>query len=99
MFVFADPPHLLKLIRNNFIDSGFYYKNIFINKRCLEEMLILNKNDSKIAFKIEPKHLDGTGAERQKVSLAVQLFSNNTAKSVRWFGLSVFFECDIWNEG
>lgn len=43
-FVFADPPHLLKLIRNNLIDTGFHFENKFLNKQCLEEVLLLNKS-------------------------------------------------------
>ena len=64
VFVFADSPHLLKLIRNNFFDSGFHFEETFINKVCLEELLLLNKGDLRIPYKLEQKHLDVKGAER-----------------------------------
>lgn len=37
IFFYADIPHLLKLARNNLLDSGFTEKD-FINKDCLEEL-------------------------------------------------------------
>lgn len=83
VFVFADPPHLLKLIRNNFIDHGFHYEGEFLNKDCLEELLLLNKSDLRIPYKLEQKHLDASSSERQKVSLAAQVFSNTTSEAVR----------------
>lgn len=86
VFVFADPPHLLKLIRNNYIDSGFTYFNAVLTKKVLEEVLLINQNDLKIAYKIEQKHIDCTGTERQKVSLAAQVFSHSTAEAVRYLG-------------
>ena len=98
IFVFNDPPHLLKLLRNNFIDSGFYYDNILLTKECLEQMISYNTRDLKIPFKLEQKHLDAKGAERQRVSLAAQVFSNTTAKAIEWFGLSGFLKCDYWKE-
>lgn len=96
VFVFADPPHLLKLIRNNFIDSGFHYEEELLNKECLEELLLLNKSDLRIPYKLEQKHIDASGSERQKVSLAAQVFSNTTAEAVRWFGSNGFFSCENW---
>jgi len=37
IFVFADVPHLIKLLRNNFIDYGFLVGEKILNKRILEE--------------------------------------------------------------
>ena len=98
VFVFADSTHLLKLILKHFIDSGFNYQEKFLNKKCLEELLLLNKNDLKIPYKLQQKHLDATGNERQKVSLAAQVFSNTTAEAVRWFGFNGFFEIQNWED-
>ena len=39
IYVFADIPHLLKLIRNHFVDEGFIINNIEINKTIVESVL------------------------------------------------------------
>ena len=96
--VFADSPHLLKLLRNRFLDSGFYLAGMFLNANCLKELLALNTKDLKIAYKLEQKHLDVIGTERQKVSLAAQVFSNNTAEAVRWCGMNGFLKSEYWEE-
>jgi len=46
-FVFADVPHLIKLMRNNLIDSGFVVDNKLLEKAIFEELLSLNKRDLK----------------------------------------------------
>lgn len=96
VFVFADLPHLLKLVRNNLVDSGFHYNDIHIDFRCLEEIISLNKHDLKISYKLEQKHLDVKGVERQKVSTAAQVLSDTTAHAVHLFGLNKFLKSENW---
>lgn len=52
VFVFADPPHLIKLARNHYIDQGFNYNRECIKKSCLEKLLAINstkfKNSSQV---------------------------------------------------
>lgn len=91
VFVFADPPHLLKCIRNNLLDSGFLINNNFVDKRWLEKLLLFNNRELKIAYKLERKHLDVTGSERQNVAYAAAVLSNNTAEAIRWCGINKFF--------
>ena len=58
MFTFADAPHLLKLIRNHFIDTGLLFNNGLITSRILEELLkYTSDSDVSITFKLtnEPK--------------------------------------------
>lgn len=98
VFVFADPPHLLKLIRNNLIDFGFHYEDKTLTKDCIEEILKLNNIDLRIPHKLDRKHLDASGTERQKVSLAAQLFSHTTAQAIEWFGRNDFLTCENWSE-
>lgn len=43
IFFYADVPHLIKLARNNFFDSGFRFKGVNIDKTCLEELLLKTK--------------------------------------------------------
>jgi len=59
IYVFAYVPHLLKLIRNHFIDRGFIFSNnTYIGRQIIEEYLGTTKNsDFKLAYKITEKHL------------------------------------------
>lgn len=84
IFFFADVPHLLKLARNNLLDSGFQIKGDIINKTCLEELLTLNAGELKIVHKLSKLHLDVKGTQRQKVKLAAQVFSNTNALAIEW---------------
>ena len=92
IFVFADAPHLLKLLRNNFIDREFIIDNKLITKECLERLLAVNVNDLKIAHRLEEKHLDVKGPERQKVSFAAKVFSNTTAEAIRFCGMNGYLD-------
>lgn len=102
-FYIADVLHSLKLIRNNFVDSGFTINGKYITKYFLEKLVLLNKGDLKIVHKLETKHIDAKGAERQKVSYAAKVLSNTTAEAIRYCGLNGFFDdknsvCKNYNE-
>jgi hypothetical protein len=84
--VFADVPHLLKLARNHFLEHGFAINGVKVNRACLEKLLAASKSEFKIAFKINRSHLDIKGTERKTVLPAVQLFSNQVAKVIKWCG-------------
>lgn len=97
--VFADVPHLIKLLRNHLLDSGLHISGQFINKSCLERLLEINSNDLKIAHKLSRLHLDVTGPQRQNVKLATQIFSNTNAAAIEWCGLRGFMnDCLMWRE-
>lgn len=97
--VFADVPHLIKLLRNHLLDSGLHINGQFINKSCLERLLEINGNDLKIAHKLSRLHLDVTGSHRQNVKLATQIFSNTNAAAIEWCGLRGFMNDYIeWPE-
>ena len=98
VFLFCDVPHLLKLIRNNLIDSGFCHEGNIFDKKVLEEILTLNKDDLRIPYKLEQKHIDVTGAERERVFLAAQVFSNTTAEAIRWYGQNGFINNQFYEE-
>lgn len=65
IFVFADVPHLIKLMRNNLLDSGFVVNSKLLGKAIFEELLILDERDLKIAFNLTRAHLDAKGFQRQ----------------------------------
>lgn len=83
IFMFSDAPHLLKLLRNWFIDGGFLLKDgTDINQGKIRELLKTNTEISPI-YKLTVKHLEVEKAERQNVRLASELFSHSVAQSLR----------------
>jgi len=88
--VFADVPHLLKLCRNNFIDNGFILQHstnkIFIGLNTVNQLVGISKQDLKLPYKLSNTHLNCTGAMRQKVKLAAQLFSKSVATAILFAG-------------
>lgn len=96
--MFADAPHLLKLLRNHFLDEGFNIDDRLIDKKCIEKMLAINVKDLKVAFAISQYHLDVKGFERQKVLPAAQLLSNKTACAIEWCGQKHYLENTNWKE-
>jgi len=98
VYVFADAPHLLKLLRNHFLDEGFNIDDRLIDKKCIQKVLAINVKDLKVAFAISQYHLDIKGSERQKVLPAAQLLSNKTACAIEWCGQKRYLENTNWKE-
>ncbi len=79
IFFLYDMPHLVKSLRNNFLDYGFVLPSgetvtaapMF---RLLEE---LEAGHYKTSYKLSRKHLLVKGADRQRVHLATELFSES----------------------
>jgi len=71
--VFADVPHLIKLVRNHFIDKGFILPDeSYIGREVIEQYICVAANfDYKLAHKISEKHINVVGTLRQNVRLAV----------------------------
>lgn len=100
VFVFADAPHLLKLIRNNFLDHGFSLNNNFINisSGSVRELVIRSVTDLKAAHRLSHKHIDVQGFQRMNVRLAAQLLSNSTAMALKYFGEQGFLVSHNWED-
>lgn len=64
IFVFADVPHLLKLIRNWLLDRGFEIDGHVINKEPLEALVNLTDSEVNTCYKISKKHLECSGPQR-----------------------------------
>lgn len=80
MHMFSDVPHLLKLLRNWFIDGGFQLQDgTLLNKNKIKQIIESNPEISPI-FKVSLKHITLAGHERQCVRLASQLFSHSVAQ-------------------
>uniref|UniRef100_A0A182PX42 THAP-type domain-containing protein n=1 Tax=Anopheles epiroticus TaxID=199890 RepID=A0A182PX42_9DIPT len=86
IYVFPDAPHLLKLIRNWLLDSGFEYKNKIIKLDLLED-LVEKRNQAELTpiFKITNNHLKMSPQERQNVRRASELLSRTTAIALRQY--------------
>jgi len=104
IFVFryaADMPHLLKLARNHFLDTGFGIRGHRVEKKCIERILSIlsiNAKDVKVSHNISQYHLDVQGCERQKIVLAAQLFSERTALAIEWYGQKGYLNNFDWKE-
>lgn len=63
VFSFSDAPHLVKLLRNHYVDDGFIYKNTKITKNILVELLHICNTDLTILpkFHIDNLNAKGTG--------------------------------------
>ena len=81
--VFADFPHMLKLLRNHYLDKGFVLPSgtKFI-REDLEELLEVDpiENELRLERKLSSTLFDVKGSARQKVKYATKLFSNTTAE-------------------
>lgn len=82
IFVLADVPHMIKLLRNHFIDQGFYIDGKRVDKSIILELLTCTSKDLTITHKISASHLQVTGPQRQKVKMATKLFSHTVAQAI-----------------
>lgn len=99
IFVFADVPHLLKLIRNNFVDHGFLINNKIIKKQIVEEAInASSSSDLKITHSITLDQLNVAGPQRQKVKYAAKLFSHTMSSAISRCGTLGFLTTENWLE-
>lgn len=89
IYVFADVPHLLKLIRNNFLDFGFKLNEKLITNSCVREVISRSVKALKTTFSLSSKLVNVECGTRMNVSLAAKLLSETTAKSLEYFGKRV----------
>lgn len=83
LFVFGDAPHLIKSLRNHFIDKGYFVHGKHVGPEPLKRLVSSQRIDIKIAHKLSEKHFPKESLKRQKVSLATQLFSNSVSAGIR----------------
>jgi len=80
IFVFADMPHLLKLIRNHVIDDGLMTEDgAVINKDVMQTLIDFNQEELKLCPKLSQYLVNVTGVERMRVRPAAQLMSRHSA--------------------
>lgn len=78
VWVFADVPHLIKLLRNHFLDHGIILPDKSVITKH-EVLSVLQDTELKLTPKLSTLHLDVKKSARQKVKYATQLFSHHTA--------------------
>uniref|UniRef100_A0A182X5D2 Transposable element P transposase-like GTP-binding insertion domain-containing protein n=1 Tax=Anopheles quadriannulatus TaxID=34691 RepID=A0A182X5D2_ANOQN len=84
VYVFPDAPHLLKLIRNWLLDTGFIFQDNHISAHILRELVLeRTKSETTPLFKLTQNHLDMSPQERQNVRKAAELLSRTTATALR----------------
>lgn len=85
VYFFADAPHVLKLIRNWFLDTGFQFSDGRLVKKDPVVTLVNmeESQDLKICHKITKTHLTVQKADRQNVRKACELLSHTTATALK----------------
>lgn len=85
IWVFADVPHMIKLLRNHLLDDGIILpRGKCINKSLFEKLLSLDCGEIKLCPKLTPGHVNVFGRDRQRVHLACQLLSNHVAQAISY---------------
>jgi len=85
IFVFADAPHLLKLLRNHFLNHGFNMEGQIIHTKPIKKLLAINCNDLKVVFAISKYHLNVQSPSDKKFSLP---YNCCQTKRLRWNGVA-----------
>ena len=86
VYFFADAPHLLKLIRNWFLDNGFILDNRQkVTSAPVEELVKLTNSEINSCHKLTPNHIHCEKSKRQNVQLAAQLLSHSTATALKHY--------------
>ena len=94
--VFADPPHLIKLIRNNFINHKISTTDGDVTLNPVIELLCQQSGDLRIGHKISHMNLRVKGFERQKVKYAVQLLSETVSNAITFLGSRHELRSENW---
>lgn len=98
IFFFADAPHLLKLIRNWFIDNGFVLKNgVILNKNPIKTLVELTDTEITSCYKLSHHHINCERTQRQNVRLAAELLSHTTATALKNIFLTMKMHCNLAN--
>ncbi len=85
IWMFADAPHMLKLLRNHLLDDGWVLPDsTLVDRKMMEELLVFDHAEIKLCPKLKASILEVKGAERMKVAPAAKLFSHHTATLIRF---------------
>lgn len=96
--VFADPPHLIKLIRNNILDNTIHTPLGNVNAEPLKELVKYQSGEFKLAPKVSHFSLIVKGPDRQKVKTAAQLLSQTTSTAIKYLGNEDILYSHNWKQ-
>ena len=83
IFVFYDPPHLIKNVRNNFKKHGYLWNGTEILWRHVQSFFEFdNKNPVKMAPKLTHKHIYLPAFTAMRVKYATQVLSHTVASGI-----------------
>lgn len=82
VFAFADIPHMIKLLRNHFVDEGYLINGKAVRSDIIFKLLEISSGDLTITHKISEANLNVANVKRQKVKLATKLFSHTVAQAI-----------------
>ncbi|GBN71780.1 Transposable element P transposase [Araneus ventricosus] len=83
VWVFADMPHYIKLLRNHFLDSGLLLNDgTVLNSNLLIDLLKIGCGEVRLCYQLKPQLLFVTGNARQKVGPAKAVFSRTVSKAI-----------------
>lgn len=86
IFMFADAPYLLKLIRNWLIDAGFIMGDgNIVTKWPIQELLKITESEVSSCYQLTQNHLDCIKTQRQNVLLAAQLMSHSIGTALKHY--------------
>ena len=94
--VFADPPHMLKLVRNNLLDYGIETSFGFVNSDPLYEVIRYQKGDYKLTPRLSEENLTVSGPHRQKVKLAAHLLSESMVLALKQLAKKGILKSKNW---
>ncbi|BFF90413.1 uncharacterized protein DMAD_08942 [Drosophila madeirensis] len=84
IFVFSDSPHLIKLVRDQYVESGLIINGKRLTKSTVQQTIShCAKPDVSMSFNITDNHLNIEPLAKQNIKLATQLFSNTTGSFIR----------------
>ncbi|KAB0805345.1 hypothetical protein PPYR_02315 [Photinus pyralis] len=84
VYFFADAPHLMKLLRNWLIDTGFVTSDgVSINKCPFVALIESRVSEISSCHRLTTQHVKCEKAQRQNVRRACQLLSHTTATALK----------------
>ncbi len=85
IFAFADIPHMLKLLRNHYLDNGLmFHTGTRFTKHDMLRLLQVDCSELRLNHKLTELHFTCHHSQRQNVALAAQLFSHRAASAYRF---------------
>lgn len=84
-YALFDVPHLLKCVRNNFIDNDFKLQDKYIKFSDIKKIydLDIHSSTGRSLPKLTESHLNPNSFEKMNVKLATQLFSHSVAAAIK----------------